>query len=88
MNLIEEIAALLHIYEKASAHGGALGHIAAAAYERLKQLDGNNPTFRGFVPPTYAGFSPEDRQDEPPTEPPPPATPDGKPLEPTETSNG
>lgn len=40
MHTIEEIAALLQIHAQASAHGDALRTIAAAAYSRLIQING------------------------------------------------
>jgi hypothetical protein len=39
MNTEEEIAALLHIHEKASAHGDMLKNIADGALKRLKTIN-------------------------------------------------
>lgn len=39
-NDISEVAALLHVHEKAIAHGSAMSNIAAAAYDRLTQING------------------------------------------------
>jgi hypothetical protein len=36
---INEISALLHIHEKASAHGEALKHIKDAAWDQLKKAN-------------------------------------------------
>lgn len=39
MQGMEEIAALLHIHEKAAAHGGNLNNIAGAALAELRQIN-------------------------------------------------
>jgi hypothetical protein len=39
MHDVNEIAALLHIHEKASAHAGALEHIKNAAWAKLQDLN-------------------------------------------------
>lgn len=39
MKDMEEIAGLLHVHKEALAHGPAMSHIVAAAYERLREIN-------------------------------------------------
>jgi len=84
MHTVEEIAALLHIQEKAHANGG-LSNIAASALTRLRKINeemGPN----GFATEAEKAAA-EERAAEPPTE--PAKTPLPPPPEPVkETTNG
>lgn len=49
---LDEVSALLHIHEKAVAHGGALSNIAGAALTRLRQINAEHALFATEQTPT------------------------------------
>jgi len=57
---INEVAALFHIHEKASAHGTNLSHIRDWAY---KQLVGENEALKNIQPEPSEAHEPEPEQD-------------------------
>lgn len=60
---MNEVSALLHIHEKAAAHGGALNNIAQAALARLRQINEEHIGFGLEAEPTPEPTHEEDHDD-------------------------